>query len=221
MAGLASVGDLETRTITVLPLVVAPDPAQPLFETENVTFVVTGDASARYAMRGAAGATPSGALGGLTYTARVLAAGTTTVTDDLEITATYAADHPVFRGGGQLDRDDLLPEQRTNLCQAVALTINELTVAAPGPVTAGTTAEMTAPIAPVGIEIDPPANPAQVTGTLRIMNLGGRPGRLQILAPAAVTVPVDFTVRLRFGADPDPEATRHKTVPLTIQVTPA
>ena len=56
----------------------------------------------------------------------------------------------------------------------------------------GETAEIETPIAPVGIDIAPPANPADVTGALRIMNLGGRPGELQVLAPAAVRVAVDF-----------------------------
>ena len=78
-----------------------------------------------------------------------------------------------------------------------------------------------ATLAPVGIDIAPPTNPAAVTGALRIMNLGGRPAHLQVLAPAAVTVDVDFTVTLRFGTDPDPEASRHKDIPLTIRVTPA
>ena len=48
------------------------------------------------------------------------------------------------------------------------------------------------------------------------MNLGGRPGKLQVLAPAAVTVAVDFTVTLHFGTDPDPDPARHKAVPITI-----
>ena len=73
-----------------------PDPTQHLFETEQVTFHVDGDTSAGYALRGAAGAAPTGAVGGLAYTARVLATGTATADDALELTATYAADHPVF-----------------------------------------------------------------------------------------------------------------------------
>ena len=220
MAGFASVGDLESRTITVLPLVITPDPATHLFETEQVTFAVAGDATAAYGLRPPAGATAKGAVATLRYTARVLAAGAST-TDDLELTATYAADHPVFRGPGQLDRDNLLAEQRTNFCQKVTLTIDQLTVTAPGPVVAGTTVEFTAPIAPVDIQVAPPPDPSKVTGDLRVMNLGGRPARLQVLAPAAVTEPVDFAVTIQFGTDPDPEATRHKTVPLTIRVTPA
>ena len=162
----------------------------------------------------------TGAVGGLAYTARVLPAGTATADDALELTATYAADHPVFRGGGQLDRDNLLAEQRTNLCQAVTLTVDELTVAAPAPMAAGSTLDIETPIAPSGIDIAPPANPAQVTGALRIMNLGGRPGKLQVLAPAAVTVAVDFNVTLHFGTDPDPDPARHKAVPIVIRVTP-
>ena len=220
MAGFASVGDLESRTITVKALTITPDPTQHLFETEQVTFKVDGDTTAVYALRGAAGAAPTGAVGGLAYTARVLPAGTATADDALELTATYAADHPVFRGGGQLDRDNLLAEQRTNLCQAVTLTVDELTVAAPAPMAAGSTLDIETPIAPSGIDIAPPANPAQVTGALRIMNLGGRPGKLQVLAPAAVTVAVDFNVTLHFGTDPDPDPARHKAVPIVIRVTP-
>ena len=220
MGGFASVGDLESRTITVKALTITPDPTQHLFETEQVTFKVDGDTTAVYALRGAAGAAPTGAVGGLAYTARVLPAGTATADDALELTATYAADHPVFRGGGQLDRDNLLAEQRTNLCQAVTLTVDELTVAAPAPMAAGSTLDIETPIAPSGIDIAPPANPAQVTGALRIMNLGGRPGKLQVLAPAAVTVAVDFNVTLHFGTDPDPDPARHKAVPIVIRVTP-
>ena len=223
MAGFASVGDLETRTITVQPLTVTPDPAQHLFETEQVTFKVDGRrVGGVRAARRRRGRRRSGAVGGLAYTARVLPAGTATADDTLELTATYAADHPVFRGGGQLDRDNLLAEQRTNLCQAVTLTDRRADRRR-----AGTDhgrhdgRHRAAPIAPSGIDIAPPANPAQVTGALRIMNLGGRPGKLQVLAPAAVTVAVDFNVTLRFGTDPDPDPARHKAVPITIRVTPA
>ena len=183
MAGFASVGDLETRTITVKELTITPDPTQHLLETEQVTFKVEGDSTAVYALRGAAGAAPTGAVGGLAYTARVLPAGTATADDALELTATYAADHPVFRGGGQLDRDNLLAEQRTNLCQAITLTVDELTVAAPAPMAAGSTVDIETPIAPSGIDIAAPANPAQVTGALRIMNLGGRPGTSRCSPP--------------------------------------
>lgn len=220
MAGFASVGDLESRTITVLPVTLTPDPAAHLVETEQVGFVVTdGDRTAAYGLRAPAGGAALGAVDGLRYTARVLGGGAT-ATDTLELTATYDADHPVFRGPGQLDRDNLAPEQRTNLCQTLILTIDELTVDAPGPLVAGTTVDMTTPIEPFDIVVAPPTDPTKVTGSLRVMNLGGRPARLQVLAPAAVTEPVDFTVTLRFGADPDPEASRHKDVEITIGVTP-
>ena len=217
LAGLASVGPLASRTITVKAVTVTPDPNEHLFETEQRTFRAQGDASAQYALRGAAGAAPLGVVGGLAYTARVLTGGAATAPDALELTATYAADHPVFRGAGQLDRDNLLAEQRTNVCQAVNLVIDELTVAAPPPVTAGTSADITAPIGPVSIDIAPPPNPALVTGTLRIVNLGGRPATLRIFAPAAVTADVDIAVTLHFGTDPSVQ----KTIPLTIRITPA
>jgi YD repeat-containing protein len=217
MAGLASVGALETRTITVKPVTVAPDPAQHLFETEQRTFSVLGDLTAQYGLRGVGGAAPSGVVSGLTYTAWVLPAGTPSDTDELELTATYAADHPVFRGAGQLDEDNLLDEQRTNVCQAVTLTVDELTVTAPGPLTAGTSVDIAAPISPASIDVAAPSDPAAVTGELRVLDLGGRPATLRILAPAAVSAAVDIGVTLNFGTDPAVT----KAIPLTIQITPA
>ena len=138
-----------------------PIPRQHLFETEQVTFKVDGDATAVYALRGAGGrdAARRGRRARL-HGPACWPAGTTTANDALELTATYAADHPVFRGGGQLDRDNLLAEQRTNLCQAVTLTVDELTVAAPAPDDGRHDGRhRAAPIAPVGIDIDAAGQP--------------------------------------------------------------
>ena len=69
----------------------------------------------------------------------------------------------MFRGAGQLDRDNLLTEQRTNVCQAVDVVVDELTVAPPPAVTAGTSADFTTPIEPFSIDVAAPPNPALVT----------------------------------------------------------
>ena len=51
MSGLASVGALESKTITVKAVTITPDPATHLFETEQRTFKVAGDATAELSIR--------------------------------------------------------------------------------------------------------------------------------------------------------------------------
>ena len=64
------------------------------------------------------------------------------------MTATYAADHAVFSGPGQQGATRLTEAQRTNLATAFTLTIDEITLPAVGPVTAGASTTFQTPIAP-------------------------------------------------------------------------
>src|SRR5262249_30308153 len=64
---------LELSTIKVEDIEVAPDPAQPIFETEEVPFRITGDPTAEYRLRFVPNApTPLGTLNGLRITVPVL-----------------------------------------------------------------------------------------------------------------------------------------------------
>ena len=198
--------------IEVRALGVAPDPSRPLFETERTTFAITGDPTATYAL--AEGPSPpSGTFSGLTYTAPLLPTSTP-VTDVLEITARYAPEHPIFRGPGQPPEDRLLPEQRTNRCQALSLTVEPITLPSVGPVAPGSTTAITVPIAPTAVRVLP--LPASATGTASVTNLGGRPAALQLLAPPSVSAPTDVEVELTFGVD----AAVRKVMVLTVRVDP-
>ena len=212
----------DLATVTVRALEVTPDPAAPLFETESVVFDIEGDSSATYELRFPPGVPgPLGAVSGRRFSAPVLAAGTTTATQDVQITATYLSDHPVFRGPGQLDQTRLAAEQLTNLCQVMTLTINAIAdpvIVDPaiGAVTAGTQTDFTVDIAPVSANVTSPLpGGAMING--RVIVRQGRPATLTFVAPNAVTGPSDVTIRFEFGTD----AANRKVVDVTVRVNPA
>jgi hypothetical protein len=207
-----AVSFLELSTLTVVDIGVTPDPTQPLFETEAVEFQIVGDSTAEYRLRFPAGAP---GLGGLRYVAPVLAAGTPSQTQAIEITATYHDDHAVFSGPGQLAPTRLSAEQRTNLAKSMSLTVQALVPPALAPIKAGQTTDFTMPIAPVAWSVGP--MPAGVTGAARVIVRTGRPATLTFVAPSAVPAPVTIAFDLLFGTDPS----SRKTVPATIEVQPA
>lgn len=209
---------LELSKVEVLDLILRPDPTQPVFETEEITFAVDGDSTADYRLRfPAGGGTNLGSVDRLRYSVPVLTGGAANATQDLEMTATYAANHPVFRGDGQLERINLTEAQRTNLCKRFTLTINTLPTRNVGPVKAGQTAEFEMPIAPVRINVGPP--PAGATGVAQVtlLNPRQRPARLQFRAPATVPTAGDVNVELIFGTNP----ANRRTITFTVRVEPS
>lgn len=204
---------LDTAAVEVRALELQPDPARPLLETQQVTFAVTGDPSASYALAVPPGAAPlAGRLSGLRYTAPVLT-GTSPLNETVDVTATYRADHPVFNGPGQSTAANLLPEQRTNRCQTVTLRVEPIVLPSVAAVAAGASSEITLPIAPAAASIRP--LPAGATPPATVTVLAGDPPRIRFLAPPAVASPVDVEIELVFGADP---AVR-KTMVLVVRVT--
>jgi RHS repeat-associated protein len=210
---------VEERTIHVRALTVAPAPtaADPIFETEDVRFAVTaGDASAEYRVRyrGAPPAQP-GAIDGLRFTAAVLPAGPSPVTHDLEITATYPADHGVFRGAGQQGDVRLTEAQRTNRCQDLVVPVARIEPPTIAAVTAGTSQAFTMPIAPRSVAVTSGLPPG-ATLNARVLNGTGRPAQLTFVAPDAVAAPFTVTFNMEFGSAP-----HQKTVAASVQVNPA
>lgn len=207
----------ELSTIEVLDIPITPDPAQPVFETDEITFVPRGDKRATYAIRFAAGPGPNlGVLNGMRYSVPVLAGGAATATQNFEMTATYPANAPVFRGEGQLNRMDLTADQLTNLVKTFTLTIDALPVRAIGPVKEDKTEDFEMPFEPVRINVGAPPADATGTATVRVLNPGKRPAKLQFRAPAKVPTAGDITVDLIYGANP----ANRRTVTMTVHVEP-
>lgn len=153
--GFASTDFVELSTLKVKPLGVTPDPAADIFETEEVTFSVTGDTAAAYALRFPPGTAGTGRITGLRYTAPLLSAGTGSLHETVQITATYPPDLAFLRTGGELPHG-LTAADLTNLCQEHQLTVRELTAPTVGPVAAGATAEFQMGIAPVSVTVTSP-----------------------------------------------------------------
>jgi RHS repeat-associated protein len=208
---------LEQRKLTIKPLTVTPTPtaAAPVFETEEVRFTISGDSSAAYQIRyrGAPPA-PPGTIAGLRFTAPVLPAGSATATHQLEIIAAYPEAHPVFRGPGQSGASRLTAEQRTNVCQALDVVINQLVAPVIPAVSAGATTTFPMPIAPRSVNITSPL-PAGAAINARVLIGGGRPAQLTFLAPNAVSAPTTVTFEMRFGS-----AGNQKTVTVSVLVNP-
>ena len=217
-----AVGFFDLAKVTVKPLPITPDPTRALFETEAVPFAINvGDSKVSYALRFPPGGASLGTINGLRYAAP-LVTGAGPVTQDLQVFATYAADHPIFFLGEDDQRRNashLTPAQLTNFCQTLSLTINKLTLPAIGPVVAGKTAEFDVPITPATQRVTSPTPAgATVNATVSIVRTG-RPTRARFVAPAGVTAATNVTVEFTFGSDPDPAKNRVLTT--TVQVTPA
>lgn len=215
-----AVGFFDLAKITVKPLGITPNPATPIFETDTVLFAIAGDRTASYALRFPAGApTPLGALSGLRYTAPALPSGTATASQVVEVTASYPDDHAIFFIGSGRDRrrvKQLRPELRTNLAQAVTLTINALPTPSFGPLAAGAAHTFSVPIAPATARIMSPL-PAGAARNARVTVVAtGRPARIEFVAPNAVAAATPISVELTFGADP----ANRKVVTFQVQVTP-
>ncbi len=167
---LFDVSFLELSKIEVLDVTLQPDPAQVVFETEEIDFVVKGDASADYRLRFPAGPGPNvGVVNVRHYSVPVLTGGALTASQDFEVTAVYAANNPVFQGDEQRNAIILTEAQRTNLIKKFTLTIHALPTRNIGPVKAGKTADFEMPIEPVRINVgaSPPGavGAAQSKGT--------------------------------------------------------
>jgi hypothetical protein len=207
-----NVSFVDERRIEVVDIGVTPV-ATDFFETEVVDFKIDpGDSSAQYRLRPPLGTTGFGNFSGLRYTAPVLGAGVGP-TERVEITATYADDHPVFAGSGQVGAVRLTLEERTNLCKKLDLTITEITAPSLAPVKAGATVDFEMPIAPVSASVTLPPG---TTGTANVIIRPGRPASLTFVAPAAVAAPVTATINMVFGSDP----AFRKPVTTTVQITP-
>jgi hypothetical protein len=207
---------LELRKIKVKSLTVTPavSPAKPLFETQRVPFAIAGDNSADYRLRYKG--TPPAAAGTfdrLRFTVPLLPSAAV-ATHTLEITATYAATHPVFSGSGQNGAARLIAEQRTNVCQELVLTIAPLVAPSIGPVRAGSSTPFTLPIAPASVRVTS-AKPAGAAVNASVLNGTGDPVQLKFIAPNAVTAATDVTFDLVFGA-----GAVTKTLHVTVHVTP-
>jgi hypothetical protein len=208
------VGFLNSRKVKVNALTVTPNPdaTHPLFETEEVLFQISGDPTAEYRIRYAGAApAPAGTISGLRFTAPLLAA---TAVHNVEITATYPETHPVFHGPGQLPTIKLTADQRTNVCQSLAVNIHMLTVSPVPNVRAGAKVEIETPIPPRSVRVTSPL-PAGAAAPARIIPGTGRPARNTLFAPNAVSAATDVTVEFIFGTAPN-----QKTVNVTVPVTP-
>jgi hypothetical protein len=217
-----AVGFADLAKVTVKPLPITPDPTRALFETEAVPFAINvGDAKVSYELRPPPGGTLLGTINGLRYTAP-LVTGAGPATQDLQVFATYAADHPIFFLGEDDSRrkaGHLTAAQLTNFCQTLSLTINKLTLPAVGPVVAGKTAEFDVPITPATQRVTSPTPAgAAVNASISVIRTG-RPARARFVAPAGITAATDVTVEFTFGADPDPA--KNRVLTMTVQVTPA
>src|SRR5262249_36627243 len=139
-----------------------------------------------------------------------------TVTQTVEVTASYAADHPVFSGPGQSSLVKLTADQRTNLCKQLTLNINPLTVPTIGPVTAGATADFTMPIAPNGNPTVTSPFPVGAAVNARVTNLGGAPATLRFFAPDNVSAATNVSFDMVFGSD----TSNRKTLTAIVTVNP-
>ena len=206
----------ELSRLEVVDIGVQPDPAQPIYETEEVTFAVTGDSTAQYALDWGSATPHLGSINGLRYSAPLLPASAASDHQALRITATYRRDNAVFRNPADTPAVNLRDDQLMNICRQFDLTIQALTAPALGPVAAHSITDFEMPIAPATTRVDP--FPAGVTGIAQVINLGGRPCRLKFLAPAAVAAPVDVTFRLIYGRTTGGAAP--KEIPVTVRVNP-
>ena len=206
---------LDTAAVEVRALELQPDPTRPLLETQQVTFAVTGDPSASVHAGPAVGRGAPRRPAERPALHRAALTGTSALSETLDVTATYRADHPVFNGPGQSGRANLLPEQRTNRCQSITLRVEPIALPTVPPVAAGASTEITLPIAPVAASVRP--LPAGATPPATVTVLAGDPPRIRFLAPPAVASPVDVEIEIElvFGADP---AVR-KTMTLVVRVT--
>src|SRR5262249_29247425 len=133
-------------------------------------------------------------------------------------TASYPPDHPVFHGPGQAGDVRLTPNERTNLCKEINLTLTALTPPALGPVTPGSVTGFEMPSEPA-VGAGPLPHPAGVIGIATVINLGGRPAQLQFIAPAGVPAGgVDIPFDLIFGSDPTPA--NRRTIHVVVHVDP-
>lgn len=204
------------RTIVVKPLSVSPagTAADPLFETETLRFSIGGDAKAKYDLQ-YQGAAPASAL---TFAAadslRVSVPAGATGVHTLEIKATYQAGDAIFRGAGQLDPVALTPEQLSNVCQALPVTVQALVAPAIPDVKAGKTQNFQMPIAPVSVTVTSPT-PAGATVNASVINGKGRPATLTFVAPHGVAAETQVTFELEFGSSGN-----KKIIQLSVKVTP-
>lgn len=205
------------RTITVKSIGVAPagTAADPLYETETLTFKISGDAKAKYDLQ-YNGAPPAVALtfdaGDSTrVTVPVGAVGNHT----LDIKATYKRTDEVFKGGGQLQPIALSDAQLSNVCQPLPVTVAALVAPTIGATQAGTRQTFSMPIAPASIAVTS-ALPAGAAINASVINGSGRPAQLTFVAPDAVTAATDVTFDMVFG-----RGANTKTVSVTVPITPA
>lgn len=214
--GFASTDFLKLSTLTVKPLSITPDPAQAVFETEQVTFTIHGDDAAAYGLRYAPGVAGAGRLSVRQYTAPLVAPpGSGSIQERLDVTASYDPSLGVLQGPGELAHA-LTAADLTNVAQELTFRVQELVApAAVGPVAAGGSVEFEMPIAPRLVTVTSPM-PAGATVNARVLMLGGRPARMRFLAPDSVPAATAVTFDMEFGADP---AIR-KVVSLSVQVTP-
>jgi len=221
LAGAMPTAFTERDHIQVRDLVIEPLLSREVFETEVVNYQVTsGDSSANYALRFPFGVAPGGQVNGLRFTAPLVTVSPT-ITQGLEITASYAAAHPVFSGAGQSGAARLRADQRTNIATRFILTIRELSIPVVGPVDAGTETAFELPISPREIRVTSPL-PAGAGTNARVVDAGERPAQMTFFAPDAVTSASNVVVEFSFGAYPgaNPSAAQ-RTLTLTVQVRPA
>jgi hypothetical protein len=212
---------VELRNITVKALSVAPafSSADPIFETEQATFVIVGDPAAPgYQIRYKAAPpapVPAGTISGLIFTAPVLP-GAAAVTHNLEIFVTYPVNAAIFQGKGQVGPTRLTTgAQRTNVCQDLIFDVAPIVTPVIPDVPAGSQATFTMPIAPASIDVTSPI-PAGAASNASVQNGTGRPATLTFIAPDHVNANVTVTFNLNFGS-----GANVKTVPASVNVTPA
>ncbi|MEN3333436.1 MAG: hypothetical protein V7641_2801 [Blastocatellia bacterium] len=206
----------ELRIIKVKPLGLnrVYTDADPLFETEETTFVIKGAEQVTYTID-YKGAPPAvrGAINKLTFTAPVL--GGPKDTHHLAITSKYGADHAIFKSKGKLHEKITLPAASlTNVCQDLDIVIAPITVDAAPTVKAGGSTQFKASLSPKKIELIS-ANIPEAKVQASLASPGGRPAMLAFRAPSKVNAAKDVKFRLTFGTPP-----RERPIEVTIHIEP-
>jgi hypothetical protein len=220
--GAFPVGFLQQNVIKVRELGVEPSPTRDFYETEVVTFGITGDPQASYELRPVTGAPNVGVVAGLRYRIPALAAAAASPhTDRIEIHCRYDPADAIFDGPGQQARASLPAAELTNFCEEHSLRILRISTPAFGPISAGTTHDFQTDITPVQVRVTSPLPAgAAVNASLSVRERGepGQSARLRFTAPDAVSASVPISCELVFGSDA--AAGHRRTITFNVTVNP-